>query len=183
MSWSDPCGASPSRDERACRSGTARFVVALTLSAGLAGCGFQLRGEANYPFQTIYVNAVPSQPISVELKRALEGSGSARLADSPADAQVTLEISRVVDDKGVLSLTSGGRVREYSLVKRVFFRVQDATGKDWLPPSEITIARSYSFSESEVLARAAQEQRLLKEMQTDAVQQIVRRLQAAKKPA
>jgi outer membrane lipopolysaccharide assembly protein LptE/RlpB len=34
-----------------------------------------------------------------------------------------------------------------------------------------------------VLAREAQEARLLKEMQTDAVQQIVRRLQAAKKPA
>ena len=33
------------------------------------------------------------------------------------------------------------------------------------------------------LARDTQEQRLLKEMQTDAVQQIVRRLQAAKKPA
>jgi outer membrane lipopolysaccharide assembly protein LptE/RlpB len=34
-----------------------------------------------------------------------------------------------------------------------------------------------------VLARDTQEQRLLREMQTDAVQQIVRRLQAAKKPA
>ena len=34
-----------------------------------------------------------------------------------------------------------------------------------------------------VLARDLQEQRLQREMQTDAVQQIVRRLQSAKKPA
>jgi outer membrane lipopolysaccharide assembly protein LptE/RlpB len=34
-----------------------------------------------------------------------------------------------------------------------------------------------------VLARGTQEERLLKEMQTDAVQQLIRRLQAAKKPA
>jgi outer membrane lipopolysaccharide assembly protein LptE/RlpB len=34
-----------------------------------------------------------------------------------------------------------------------------------------------------VLAREHEETRMLKEMQTDVVQQIVRRLQAAKKPA
>ena len=43
--------------------------------------------------------------------------------------------------------------------------------------------RSYTFNESQVLARDLQEQRLLREMQTDAIQQIVRRLQTAKKPS
>ena len=38
-------------------------------------------------------------------------------------------------------------------------------------------------NESEALAREAQEQRLLTEMQSDAIQQILRRLQAAKRPA
>jgi outer membrane lipopolysaccharide assembly protein LptE/RlpB len=33
-----------------------------------------------------------------------------------------------------------------------------------------------------VLAKAYEEQRLWREMQTDAIQQIVRRMQAAKKP-
>ena len=45
------------------------------------------------------------------------------------------------------------------------------------------IRRTYTFNETEVLARDLQEQRLLREMQTDAVQQLVRRLQAARKPA
>ena len=83
----------------------------------------------------------------------------------------------------MLSLSAAGGVREYELTKRVDFRLHDTDGDDWLPPGEITIRRSYSFNESEVLAREAEEQRLLKEMQTDAVQQIVRRLQAARKPA
>ena len=60
--------------------------------------------------------------------------------------------------------------------------VHDTEGHDWMPAAEIVVRRSYSFNESEVLAREAQEAKLLKEMQTDAVQQIVRRLQAAKKP-
>ncbi len=82
----------------------------------------------------------------------------------------------------MLSLSGGGRVREYALSKRVTFAVHDTEGRDWMPAAEIVVRRSYSFNESEVLAREAQEAKLLKEMQTDAVQQIVRRLQAAKKP-
>ena len=81
------------------------------------------------------------------------------------------------------TFVGAGSVREYLLIKRVQFRLHDADGNEWLPPGEIALRRTYSFSESEVLARDTQEQRLLKEMQTDAVQQLVRRLQAAKKPA
>jgi len=66
---------------------------------------------------------------------------------------------------------------------RVSFRLHDADGLDWLPAGEITLRRSYTFNETEVLARDAEEQRLLREMQRDAVAQLVRRLQAAKKPA
>jgi LPS-assembly lipoprotein len=82
----------------------------------------------------------------------------------------------------VLSLSGGGRVREFALAKRVQFRLHDADGNDWLPAGELVIRRTYSFNESEVLAREAQEARLYREMQTDGVGQLVRRLQAAKKP-
>ena len=83
----------------------------------------------------------------------------------------------------MLSLSGGGRAREYLLTKRVTFALHDTHGKDWLPAGEIVIRRSYTFNESEVLAREAEETKLLKEMQSDAVQQIMRRLQSAKKPA
>ena len=52
-----------------------------------------------------------------------------------------------------------------------------------MPAGEIVVRRAYSFNESEVLAREHEESRLLREMQTDAVQQILRRLQTARKPA
>jgi len=89
----------------------------------------------------------------------------------------------VVDDKQVLSLSGGGRAREYALTKRVTFALHDAQGRDWLPSGEIVIRRAFTFNESEVLAREAEEAKLLKEMQSDAVQQILRRLQSAKNPA
>jgi LPS-assembly lipoprotein len=161
-----------------------RIAVAALASASLmTACGFHLRGDVAYSFPAIFVNSPAPQPIVTELKRFLDASSSTRLVDSAKDATVTLDILSVVDDKGVLSLSSGGRVREYALSKRVSFRLSDKEGRDWIPAAEIVIRRSYTFNESEVLARESEETRALKEMQTDAVQQIMRRLQAARKPA
>jgi len=157
------------------------LVATFALAGAIAGCGFHLRGDVTYSFSTIFINSPANVPLTAELKRALAG-GSATLTDSAAAAQVIFDISNVTDDKQVLSLSSGGRAREYLLTKRVTFALHDAGGRDWLPAAEIVIRRSFTFSESEVLAREAQEAKLYKEMQTDAVQQIVRRLQFATKP-
>jgi LPS-assembly lipoprotein len=158
----------------------AAIALATTLLVG--GCGFHLRGDVTYAFPTVFINAPPSSPIVPELKRAIEGSGGTRVATTAKDAAVTLDITGVTDNKDVLSLSSGGRVREYQLTKRVRFNLHDAEGHEWLPAGEITVRRAYTFNESEVLAREAEETKMLREMQTDAVQQLVRRLQAAKKP-
>ena len=159
----------------------AAIAVAALLLAG--GCGFHLRGDVTYAFPAVYINAPPSSPIVPELRRAIEGSAGTHVTATAKDATVTLDITGVTDNKEVLSLSSGGRVREYQLTKRVRFSLHDTEGHDWLPAGEIVIRRAYTFNESEVLAREAEETKMLKEMQTDAVQQIVRRLQAAKKPA
>jgi LPS-assembly lipoprotein len=154
----------------------------LVLALALAGCGFHLRGQATYLFTTIAVNAPSAPLLAAEMRRSLNETGSAKVVEAK-DAQVILDIPLVADDKEVLSLSSAGSVQEYLLIKRVSFRLHDANGNEWLPPGEIAVRRSYTFNESEVLARGTQEQRLLKEMQTDVVQQLIRRLQVAKKPA
>jgi len=159
----------------------ARGVVLLV--ALLAGCGFHLRGEAHYEFDTLYLNSPAAQPLTADLKRSLEGIGTAQLVATPEKAQVILDIASVENNKQILSLSSGGKVSEFLLSKRVLFRVHDAAGNDWLPTSELVVRRTYSYSDSAALPKEAQEQRLWREMQDDAVQQIVRRLQSAKKPA
>jgi LPS-assembly lipoprotein len=159
-----------------------RRAAAALLAAALAGCGFHLRGDTAFPFSSIYVNVPASPPMSSELARSL-ASSNAKVVESAANAEVVLDVPVVVDDKDVLSLSSGGAVREYQLVKRVAFRLHDKEGTDWMPAGEIVVRRSYTFNETQVLARDLQEQRLLREMQTDAVQQLLRRLATARKPA
>ena len=149
----------------------------------LAGCGFQLRGAATFAFDSVYVNSAGSPSFNNEMRRALTGASSALVSDTAAAAQVVLEIPVIQDDKEVLSLSSAGAVREFQLIKRVSFRLHDKDGADWMPAGEIVIRRAFTFNETQALARDLEEQRLQRDMQTDAIQQIVRRLQAARKPA
>jgi LPS-assembly lipoprotein len=190
MSWSERFGragrpdrgsASRTAGAPARRRGLAGFLFAVVLASATGGCGFHLRGDVSYAFSTLFIKSPANVPFTAELKRALAGSGTT-LVDSAAAAQVIFDVSNVTDDKQVLSLSGGGRAREFLLTKRVTFALHDAGGKDWLPAGEIVIRRSFTFSESEVLAREAEEARLFKEMQTDVVQQVVRRLQFARKP-
>jgi LPS-assembly lipoprotein len=177
MSSSKPDWAPASSLALLCAGGVV-FIAVL-----LAGCGFHLRGEAHYEFDTLYLNSPAAQPLTADLRRSLAGIGTAELVASPDKAQVILDIASVENNKQILSLSSGGKVSEFLLSKRVLFRVHDAAGNDWLPTSELVVRRTYSYSDSAALPKEAQEQRLWREMQDDAVQQIVRRLQAAKKPA
>lgn len=164
------------------RRGCLRSLAAFAALA-LAGCGFQLRGAATFAFESVYLNSSAPPGFNNELRRALAGAGSATMSDSAAAAQVVLDIPVVQDDKEVLSLSSAGAVREFQLIKRVSFRLHDREGADWMPAGEIVIRRAYTFNETQALARDLEEQRLRRDMQTDAIQQIMRRLQAARKPA
>jgi LPS-assembly lipoprotein len=60
--------------------------------------------------------------------------------------------------------------------------VRDAKGIELLGPTEISLKRNISFDETQVLAKESEEALLYRDMQSDLVQQILRRL-AAIKPA
>jgi len=83
----------------------------------------------------------------------------------------------------VRSLTAQGRVREFQLRYRVGFRMHDGKGGDYIPQTQIALTRDITFNDSDVLAKEAEEQLLFRDMQTDMVQQIMRRLASAKRPA
>ena len=74
---------------------------------------------------------------------------------------------------------SGGRVSEFQLRYRVAFRLTDSKNREHIPASEILLWRDYSFNDEQALAKEHEERLLYRHMRDDAVQQLVRRLQAA----
>jgi LPS-assembly lipoprotein len=147
----------------------------------LAGCGFQLRGTADVPFQTLYIPKAIAD-IALDLKRSIQAGTNAKVVEDAKAADAVLAFSHETREKEILSLNAAGRVREFRLRYRVGFRVHDGKGNDYVPLSSMELTRDVSFNDAEVLAKEAEEQLLFRDMQSDMVQQIMRRLAVAQKP-
>ena len=160
-----------------------RAAAALLVAASLAGCGFQLRGaNGSYtmPFHSIYLGFSDTSALGTELKRNLRAGDTVRIETDASKAQALFDVISETRGKAILSLNSLGRVREYSLSYTLVFRVRDANNKELLAPTEITLRRNIAFDESQVLAKESEEALLYRDMQSDLVQQILRRLVAIK---
>jgi LPS-assembly lipoprotein len=156
-------------------------LSALALLLAIAACGFQLRGAASLPFETLYIPDATGG-IALDLKRSIQSGTATRVVDDPKAAQALLQFTQEARLKEILSLSSGARVREFRLVYRVGFRVSDGKGGDYLAPTTVTLARDVTYDDTVVLAKETEEQLLFREMQADMVQQIMRRIAAARKP-
>ena len=158
-----------------------RSALAAAVALALAACGFQLRGTASLPFETLYLPGATSG-IALDLKRSIQSGTATRVVDDPKSAQAQLQFTEEARVKEILSLTAAGRVREFRLVYRVGFRVTDGKGGEFLPLSTVALTRDVTYDDTVVLAKEAEEQLLFREMQADMVQQLLRRIPAAKKP-
>ena len=148
----------------------------------LAGCGFQLRGVADVPFESLYVPNATSG-IALDLKRNIQAGTRVKVVDDAKGAEAVMHFTEETRQKEILSLTGTGRVREFQLRYRVGFRVSDNKGGDFVPQNTIILTRDITFNDTEILAKEQEEQLLFRDMQTDMVQQIMRRLATAKPAA
>jgi LPS-assembly lipoprotein len=150
-------------------------LLAFSLLA-LTGCGFQLRGMTDLDFKTVYMKQSNSALIK-ELRRALRSSG-VQIVQTPEEAEMQLEIMEERTEKNILSLSGGGKVREYELFYRVTYRWRPAGSELWGPAQSIEQRRDYSYDDTQTLAKEGEEARLYNDMRSDAAREIMRRLNA-----
>ncbi len=153
-----------------------RSLILAGLSAvALSACGFKLRGPQSMAFETIHVGPLYGAQ-GGELRRQLEYSGTTRVVQNPAEAQVQLHVLRNDRNREILSLSADGSVREYELERILIYRVLDAAGKELRPASTIRVRREYSFDDSLILSASREEVLLYEDMERDIINQLVRRL-------
>jgi LPS-assembly lipoprotein len=157
-----------------------RALIFVVLALSLAACGFQLRGSQPLPFASLHFAVADSSMIGASLKRQVRALGSTQIVDTPQEAQAIFAIIGEAKEKQILSVSGTGRVREFQLRYRLAFRVHDLKGGEFIPPSEIVLARTISFSDEYVLAKEREEELLYRDMENDMVQQLMRRLASAK---
>lgn len=162
-----------------------RALLTFAPAALLAGCGFRLRGAPEFAFGSIQVAAPPGSSLARELLRTLESAGGQlrvlRDAQAQTPADVVLDLLSEQHERAIVGLTPSGQVRELQLRLRVRFRLRTPQGDERIPPTELLQTRDISYSETIALAKEAEEGLLYRNMQTDIVQQLLRRLAAVKK--
>jgi LPS-assembly lipoprotein len=159
-----------------------RRLVLLASASLLASCGFQLRQAPNLPFKTLYASFSPGSSLGLELKRNLQSAGVQVISDNRQldAAQVIMEVLQDQREKSVVGVNATGQVREFQLRVRLKFKLRDKQGKELIPETELLQQRDISYSESIALSKEAEEALLYRNMQTDIVQQALRRLSSVR---
>ncbi|MEQ1534349.1 MAG: LPS assembly lipoprotein LptE [Burkholderiaceae bacterium] len=159
---------------------SALAALLATGAVAMTGCGFKLRGSFSYAFKTLLSGFGDTSTLGNEFKRVLASDGAVALVTDPAKAQVVLEVISEQREKVVVGTTSSGQVREFQLRIRLKFKLCTPSGKEITPETELLVQRDISYNESAALAKESEEGLLYRDMQTDMVQQLLRRLSAVK---
>ena len=160
---------------------SARSLIATVAAVlVLAGCGFHLRGSTELPFRTLWVGFSDASPLGTEFKRYVRGGTSTTIVEDPTKADAKLEVLSEAREREILSLDATGQAREYTLFYIFVFHVDDGHGRDFIPPTRITLRRDITVDNNTILAKQAEEELLYRDMQSDLVQQLLRRLAAVK---
>ena len=153
---------------------------AITLSGALlSACGFQVRSTATQPlpFQKIYLGMSEYSPLAAALRRNLEANGQTRVVTDQKEADVLVQVLNEQRRKDILSVGSNGRVREYRLVQIFGFRMIDQQQRELTAPATLQLTRDITWNDNDVLGKTQEEQMLYKDMESDLVQQLLRRMQ------
>jgi LPS-assembly lipoprotein len=168
------------------------LVVGVSLNLG--ACGFQLRTAPTMSFKTIQLTGFASNsPLAAELARAIEASGAdvvdSTLAAIHAASSATVPATHLIfealrdsHDEAVASTTAYGQVRDMLARTHLRYRILRGDGSELVPPTSLELANTLTFNEKDALAKADEYDALHRAMQTDIVNQVIRRL-AAIRPA
>jgi len=148
------------------------FGLILIISA----CGFQLRGDINANFDSISISGGTSS-FNKTLQRKFRQSGIN--IKSISEAEKNVEIIKNNFTKTILTLTGTGAVSEYQLDYIVTYRFKSKDGS-WNLPVTIETSRTYTYDDSDILAKDEEEKRLVSGMEDQLIKTMATQISLSK---
>jgi LPS-assembly lipoprotein len=105
---------------------------------------------------------------------------SVEVVADPRQADVVVVALNEQRLRSIVATGAAGQVRELQLRLQFSYKVQSARGQELLLPVEMVLSRDMSYAEAFALAKAAEEEQLVREMQEDMALQVLRRLATLK---
>lgn len=158
----------------------APWRIALVVGAleTIASCGFHLEGTAaigRMPATARLESVEPHSDFFAALEDALRSGGTRVVADDDA---AELKILEDTTGQRVLSVSARNIPREYEVYYRITFSLESAEGV-LLAPQSLVATRNYTYDETHVLGKSAEEQEVRRAIAADLARQVVRRIAAA----
>ena len=159
---------------RSIRAALAAFWVLVA-----TGCGFHLQGAGTLPSamaSTYVATQRPHSDFLVSLTDTLRQRGATLLA-APAVGAAVLDIT--ADDTGqrVLSVSARNIPREYEVYYAVTFSLR-VGAENVIANETLVVTRAYTYDETQVLAKAAEEQIIRRALAEDLARRVMQRIQA-----
>ena len=165
---------------------TRRLAAIVFAAALLTGCGFHLRNALNLPENLGPVRVVAGDPYSALADNLAEGLQTAGAQAAPAGAETGVATLRIVSEQWAdtpISHDQFGRAQEFSLRYAVIFSMRRADGSAAVPQQAVELARDYLAPAVDSIGKASERELLVRELQRDMAAAILRRVDAASKPA
>jgi LPS-assembly lipoprotein len=162
-----------------------RFLLALVLTASLAGCGFHLRNALTLPQDLGPVRVLAADPHSALADALAAGLARAGAQAAPADATAGVATLQVISEQWAdtpISHDQFGRAQEYTLRYAVVFSMRRADESPVVPQQAVELARDYLAPAVDSIGKASERELLVRELRRDMAAAILRRVDAASKP-
>jgi LPS-assembly lipoprotein len=156
-----------------------RGPLALAWLLAASGCGFHLQGAGTLPAsmaRTFVDTDRPHSEFLESLTDVLRERGAEVLA-APSPGAAVLDITLDETGQRVLSVSARNIPREYEVYYAVTFSLR--VGAESLISNEsLVVTRAYTYDETEVLAKAAEEQILREALAADLARRVMQRIQS-----
>ena len=151
-------------------------LAILGLILMISACGFQLRGDIQANFDSISISGGTSS-FNKTLQRKFRQAGIS--IKSASEAEKIVEIIKNSFTKTILTLTGTGAVSEYQLDYLVTYRFKSKDGP-WNLPVTIETSRTYTYDDSDILAKDEEEKRLVSGMEDQLIRTMATQISLSK---
>ena len=151
-------------------------LTVLGLILIISACGFQLRGKIEANFDSISITGGTTS-FNKTLQRKFRQAGIS--IKNASQAEKIVQIISNDFTKTILTLTGGGAVSEYQLDYKVRFRFKNKGGQ-WNVPITTEASRTYTYDDSEILAKDVEEERLKSGMEDQIIRTIATQISLSK---
>lgn len=147
-------------------------------SAVLTACGFHLRGMTDVPSwlnQVAIVVESGHRDLKPLLKAALE-TYHIQVTSDLHHAHYWLIIENDYEEQHITSVSSSTTPRQYQMTYKVRYKLQEAKGREIIPPSNVVVTRQITINSDRILGSNNEENILKNEIRREAAIQILDRI-------